>query len=413
MAEDPNCVDCTNWLVGTNQPPVLDRFYETDFAGVFRFGAGIDSWGVCNQTMFQVPAHATARSMAVDVLKDLQRFRRCAYVQIVMLFRSEEYTVYSGAPVRMGLDEVVRGIRRCCYMRAVHPRMVNTKIQTYCWFAFRDVIHIRKSELEHFNVLVVSELPTTDEAKRLANQVSCWFNSDSNVVLARHFLVGLLVAHLFDDLRCMMQVYPEFCTDFFLNFRFPQLTTVSLSRFVVCPKATWLFVDPELEPTHHHLRGHLHRMTAELLGTVERIDGWVKPEQLPLEIVLRLQNDGGCPVIRSRRCHVSIRLVQCVATLAGRLRIIRKRHQAALHEKFKPMSAGYFESEKRFHDFKNRMLAENILSGRGEVLRGGTVSFHKRNLHYGHEDLHRANRRRNRRLKLRYLVKTGKEFVSC
>lgn len=395
------CADCLDNVGRTPQhtvdcPPVLlevaDRSYE-DIE--FQFTPSISGPGRCNERAYKVLPHATVKLLAFELVREAYLFPSCASVQMSLCCGSEAMSaIFRGPPLFLDQNRLESTLVRTYQQRGIHPRTSKISITMMCLTrASGSAKFLQKNEFHPDSFMEVENLPLSREAKDVASQVQCWYPSIRNVVLGRHFLGGMLAAHLFSDMKIFLDRFPDYSQDFspmFIN----GANGTRFQQFIYCRKASWLFRDPELVLITSSVRGgHTHRLRCRIEGAgCSMIDGSVSVEKLPLEVIRKLplqhamrpvvstQNNrsqfGTCAVVRKRRTSFNLTLLMCAARLVGKLSIASKRF----------IRLTYMPGSSLFQQLKSQYPDAPI----------------QKYWFLGYEDLQRSKRQTYRKMKLRF-----------
>lgn len=348
---------------------------------------------------FTILAHATTRLVSLQVDREACSFPGCAIVEVnLLLANDEKVLIFRNPPIFLSQEGFDIALSREYTRRRVHPRVSHLMLEVKC-LTRRDrcVRYVQENELRLDSRLEIDFLPLTEAAKRMASQVKCWYLSHRDSILGRHFLAGLFAAHLFDDVKVFMEMFPSFSKDFPLMF-INGPAGFNFRKFVYCRGSSWIFDQPRLvlltrnsHPDHsHRLRCHLKH--AE--GTV--IEGPVIVEKLPLSIIMKLpmplatrpvlsQGEDAvptttCPVVQKRRFSFNIALFFAVSRLAGKMLLAKKR-------RYTPGSKFFMTLKSKYADVPVRKF-----------------------WYLGYEDLQRSKRQRYRKQKIRLAHRTVKKF---
>lgn len=395
------CSDCRRFRVGDrNHQRILQLIDEEDYGGVFRFSSNETGWGMCNSKHFDVPATATVASIACDLMDSVYDHLTCAAVRVELHFRNDEVaTAFQGPPVSASTESLESAIRSMFLQHAVHPRLVRVTAKVLCMQSYNVVSKLQKNAVSGEHILL-SGVQVSQEAKDLAAQIKCWFAVRSirgECILAKHFLAGLLVAHLFEDLQTLLHHYPAYCEDYRWSFS-NDIPGLQNDRLAYCRSSVFMLQNPELLMiSDSHPEGHWHRLRCGIADAGDvALDVSVKPELLPLNLSIRMQLpqvlvDGKwqkalahCPTIAKFKTSVNFMILAALARLVGKFQKVRSLYWKRIHDKYAPGSAIFKELSQKYVNVKPRKF---------------------RFLRYlGLNDVMRAKKARRRRLRQRFLV---------
>lgn len=395
------CADCLD-NVGRKPlhtaecPPVLQKMADTSNEGPeFRFTPSMSGPGRCDERTYKVLPHATAKLLAFELLREAYLFPSCASVRMCLTYGSDAACdIFRGPPLFLDQNRLESTLVRTYQQRGIHPRTSEISITvTSLTRASGSVRFIQKSEFYPGSLMEVEDLPLSKEAKDVASQVQCWYPAIRNVVLGRHYLAGMLAAHLFSDIKIFLDRFPDYSQEFSQMFINGSNGT-RFEQFIYCRKASWLFRNPELVLITSSARvGHTHRLRCRIAGTEGSvIDGSVFVEKLPLEVIRKLPFQhvmrpvvsvgnnrpqfSTCAVIQKRRTSFNLTLLMCAARLVGKMSIASKRF---IRRTYMPGSALFHQVKSQYPDAPIQKF-----------------------WYFGYEDLQRSKRQTYRKMKIRF-----------
>lgn len=352
---------------------------------------------------FAIVQSATVKQISAEIVAEAWDFVSSAKIEILLYVDAETtVTIFRDAPLRLRFSRILSNLNMAFAQHAVHPRLIHMMIGLRCYKQSEPVLHIQKSELHPNMMLLVKNLPVSAEAKTLVPQLKCWFPSPfADRVLAKHLLAGLLLTHLFDDIKIFMQTYPEYCLDFSWSF-LTNYTILKIERILYCKQSVWLFSDPEMTlMVNDQGICHSHRLKASIVGVNGvSFDVSMKPTLIPLSLAFRIKRphlirnnafeiDGNnyreiCSSLERRKVSFNRRVFTASAVLIGKARLVRKKLLRRLHNKYMPGSAAFQEARSHF---------QVVPARKWSLL-----------LYLGYEDFWRARKQHYRRMKIRLLV---------
>lgn len=408
-----SCPDCRRFYVGDiGNDRVLRRVNDEEFGGVFRFSLTETGWGMCNNRRYAISQCATTRQVAIELMDAAYDYPACAKVHIQLKLRDDRVlTVYQGSPIGLSTDLIEESMMYVFVQHSVHIRLVDLVVDIDCVTSYNVVTEVQKSVRASDGKLSFNDLPISSGAKDLAAQIKCWFSDrvlDSRSILLRHFLAGLLVSHLFEDFRKSLTLFPRVSEDLHWLFN-TSLNALKCERVVHCSSSAWLFDDPVMNMiSDSHPAGHWHRLQCTVAGTQTRVNVAVKPEILPLSMLLRIRRphlligDGGngifqedmpasCTTVDKRQCSFNLMVIAAITRFCGKFQKARHRFWKRVHDECAPGSELYYELMQKYKITPAR---------RWKYL-----------VYLGWNDHARARKQRARKLRLRFLV-TGSKYCT-
>jgi hypothetical protein len=396
-----SCVDCRALLSGLtilDDQTAIREVSITDGEAIVPSQHGLEI--VVNRRFNILPA-ATVNQIAAELVAEAFTYIACASIELLLQVSPEKsIRFFRDAPLRLQLSRVQGNLRRAQNLGDIGPKLVGMTVVLRCYNRTEPVLRVQKSELHPNHTLLVQDLPLSEDAKNLVRQLKHWFQSQPAAgVLAKHFLAGLLITHLIDDLKIFMQHFPDFCSDFSWTF-LTNYASLRIERILYCKQSAFLLEDPEMTIlVNEQGQCHSHRLHSKITGVRGiTFDLPMKPASIPLSLALRIKGPHAirrnpfeiglvahrfCPSLKRRQTEFHRRMMMCSAVLVGKARQARKKIRQRLHEMYMPGSTNFYDAKKRF---------SSVPATKWSLLR-----------YLGYNDLWRMKRQQRRRLKLRFL----------
>lgn len=354
---------------------------------------------MCNSRSYSLSRFGTTRQIAVELMDAAYDCIACAKVKMQLKFRNDQVvTVYQGPPIGLSAGVLEESMLRIFWRHSLHPRLVDMLVDVDCITSYNVVQHVQKTVRARDGRLPFADLPLSSEAKELAAQIKCWFPNRvvHHSILLKHFLVGLLMVHLFEDFKYCMTMFHELSDDLHWLFT-TSFCALKLERMIHCPSSAWLFIDLQLSMiSDTHPAGHWHRLHCTVAGTPIRLNVTVKPEELPLSVLLRIKRPHllvganhrdrsvSCTTVDKRQCSFNLMLFAAAVRFCGKFQKARHRFWKRVHDECVPGSELYFGLMRKYKIKPAR---------RWKYL-----------LYLGWNDHVRAKKRKTRQLRLKYLT---------
>lgn len=382
----------------------LQVIQDETHGGFFNYSQTERGAGMKHSRTFLIPSFASVRGISIDIVLAAYESHVCGRVEIMLRFNNQMESVYTGSPLAITVQRINDRLIELFMLHALHPRNQRLDIVMNCYTSSQVVRRIQKNA-NSTEQLDTRDIALSEQAMDLLAQVKCWFRSESGVVLAKHALAAFLLAHLIDDLKIIMKLYPDYWQELRWSFE-TSLPSLNWEQLIYCNSFSFLCQNPVMIlSSQQRAPGHWHRLRFAVLGLHGIItDIQVHPGRLPIEVVLRLEKPqladdnvylspqhssrGECTALRARYVSFYRSLLTGASCVIGKGQIGRRKYWEKIRKKYAPGSDEYQAAAKR-------VRARYVLK---------KSRFWTFLLYLGYRDLQRAKTNRWRKQKLKLLA---------